>query len=108
MLEISKVSANELKISGRFDASQVEKAEAELKEFSSSTTLDCAELDYISSAGLGVLVATFHRLATSGDRLTLANVNNHIRDITKSYRRWSKTEGVPGDQGGAAIWVFAL
>ena len=34
--------------------------------------------------------------------------NNHIRDITSHYRRWSKTEGVPGDQGGASIWVFAL
>jgi len=34
--------------------------------------------------------------------------NNHIRDITKPYRRFSSTKGVPGDAGGAAIWVFAL
>ncbi|HIG40862.1 MAG: PQQ-binding-like beta-propeller repeat protein [bacterium] len=34
--------------------------------------------------------------------------NNHIRDITRHYRQWSSTEGIPGDSGGASIWVFAL
>jgi len=34
--------------------------------------------------------------------------NNHIRDITGHYRRWSKTTGTPGFDGGPAIWVFAL
>ena len=34
--------------------------------------------------------------------------NNHVRDITRHYRQWSKTEGEPGDQAGASIWVFAL
>ncbi len=34
--------------------------------------------------------------------------HNWVRDITNYYRRFTKTEGVPGDQGGASIWVFAL
>ncbi len=34
--------------------------------------------------------------------------NNHVRDITRFYRMWSGTEGEPGDQAGASIWVFAL
>ena len=34
--------------------------------------------------------------------------NNWIRDITRPYRRFTNTEGMPGDMGGAAIWVFAL
>ncbi|MAI81017.1 MAG: hypothetical protein CL917_18905 [Deltaproteobacteria bacterium] len=34
--------------------------------------------------------------------------NNHVRDITAHYRRWSSTKGVPGDQAGASIWAFAL
>jgi alcohol dehydrogenase (cytochrome c) len=34
--------------------------------------------------------------------------NNHTRDITRHYRQWSSTTGAPGEQGGAAIWVFAL
>ncbi|HIA47701.1 MAG TPA: hypothetical protein EYN96_06960 [Candidatus Hydrogenedentes bacterium] len=34
--------------------------------------------------------------------------NNHVRDITNHYRTYSGTKGVPGDSGGASIWVFAL
>ncbi|MCZ6856325.1 MAG: PQQ-binding-like beta-propeller repeat protein [Gammaproteobacteria bacterium] len=34
--------------------------------------------------------------------------NNHVRDITRHYRQWSSTTGVPGEQGGASIWAFAL
>jgi outer membrane protein assembly factor BamB len=34
--------------------------------------------------------------------------NNHVRDITRHYRQWSSTQGVPGDKGGASVWVFAL
>lgn len=81
MLEISKTSQNQIRLAGRFDASQVETAEAVLREITSSCEIDCAELDYISSAGLGALVATFHRLAATGDKITLANVSDHIRDI---------------------------
>lgn len=34
--------------------------------------------------------------------------NNHVRDITRYFRRWSSSSGVPGDAGGASVWVFAL
>ncbi len=47
-----------------------------------------------------------------GDKQYIAVVvgmaNNHIRDITRHYRQWSRTSGKPGDRGGASIWVFAL
>lgn len=81
MLEISKTADNRIRLAGRFDASQVEKAEDVLGQITCSCEIDCAELDYISSAGLGVLVATFHRLAPSGAKITLVNVSDHIRDI---------------------------
>ena len=44
-------------------------------------TLDCRALEYISSAGLGVLLRRHKRLAASGGRLRLINVNSHIFDI---------------------------
>jgi anti-anti-sigma factor len=44
-------------------------------------TLDCNRLEYISSAGLGVLLKTQKRLMGSGGRLRLAGVNRHLRDI---------------------------
>lgn len=40
--------------------------------------------------------------------VTVGMTNNHIRDITRSYRQFSKTKGASGDSGGGAIWVFAL
>lgn len=43
--------------------------------------LDLAGLDYISSAGLGVLLKTQKRLMAGGGRLRLAGVNPHVRDI---------------------------
>ena len=47
-----------------------------------------------------------------GDKQYVAVVvgmtNNHVRDITRFYRGWSGMRGVPGDQAGAALWVFAL
>ncbi len=39
------------------------------------------DLDYISSAGLGVLLSAHKRLLDSGHKMTLKNMNPHIRRI---------------------------
>ena len=44
-------------------------------------TLDLSALEYISSAGLGVLLRTQKRLMGSSGRLRLAGVRPHVRDI---------------------------
>jgi len=81
MLEI-EVGANDVLIlSGRFDASQVEKARPIFLSLSEGKTVDLARLDYISSAGLGVLLAAQKRLTERGQSLRLINVNSHIRDV---------------------------
>lgn len=43
--------------------------------------MDCSGLEYISSAGLGVLLKTQKRLVASGGKLRLAGVNRHLQDI---------------------------
>jgi anti-sigma B factor antagonist len=43
--------------------------------------VDFAKLDYISSAGLGILLAAQKRLSERGESLKLINVNSHIRDV---------------------------
>jgi anti-anti-sigma factor len=43
--------------------------------------LDFAQLEYISSAGLGVLLIAQKRAMKEGGSLTIVNVNNHIFDI---------------------------
>jgi len=68
-------------MSGRLDAAQAAKAQEFLDGIASPRELDCAGLEYISSAGLGVLLRTQKRIMGQGARLRLVNVSNHIRDV---------------------------
>jgi anti-sigma B factor antagonist len=62
-------------------ASHVERVRDELKSLDTSCRVDFTSLDYISSAGMGVLLGTQKRLADRGHSLTLVNLNRHIREI---------------------------
>jgi anti-sigma B factor antagonist len=75
------VGGGEVRLVGRLDATQVEAARAALEEIDSSCTIDFQALDYISSAGLGVLLSVQKRLSKSGHSLTLKNLNSHIGEI---------------------------
>ncbi len=81
MFDIKIGENREVLLSGRFDASQVEKAEAVFERITQSSIVDFKDLDYISSAGLGILIGTLKRLSESGNSLKLINMNKHIRDI---------------------------
>ncbi len=83
MLEITIGSNDEVLLAGRFDAAQVDKAKSFFNGLSEGKTLDFARLDYISSAGLGVLLATQKRLQDRGQSLRLVNLNSHIRDVLR-------------------------
>ena len=81
MFEIEMGSGGEVICRGRLDAAQCARAESFLDELDGASTLDFNELDYISSAGLGILLKTQKRLAGSGAGLKIINVNNHIHDV---------------------------
>ena len=66
---------------GRLDAAQCEKAGSFLAGLEGANTLDFADLEYISSAGLGILLKTQKRLVAGGTGLKIINVNNHIHDV---------------------------
>ena len=66
---------------GRLDAAQCEKGQAFMDEITGASTLDFDGLEYISSAGLGILLKTQKRLAEDGGALRIINVNNHIHDV---------------------------
>jgi anti-sigma B factor antagonist len=68
-------------IAGRLDAAQSPAAQTFLDKVEGPVTLDCSKLEYISSAGLGVLLKTQKRLMASNGKLRLAGVNRHLRDI---------------------------
>jgi anti-sigma B factor antagonist len=81
MFEIREGENRDLLLSGRFDAVQAEKARAVFMALTESRTVDFARLDYISSAGLGVLLAAQKKLSEKGHALKLINVNSHIKDV---------------------------
>jgi anti-sigma B factor antagonist len=81
MFDIRMMENGEVRISGRLDASQVDKARDVLDKIDASSVLNMKGLDYISSAGLGILLATQKRLMETGQKLKITNMSNHIRDI---------------------------
>ena len=81
MFEIEMGSSGAVMCRGRLDAAQVKTAESFMDTLEGACTLDFDELEYISSAGLGILLKTQKRLAGSGAALKIINVNNHIHDV---------------------------
>jgi anti-sigma B factor antagonist len=68
-------------LSGRCHAGDVERLREVLAGVEHACEVDFTNLDYISSAGLGVLLATQKRLGASGEGLTLVNLNAHIGEV---------------------------
>ena len=81
MLAIEKSPDGAVVLNGRLDAAQAPAAQTFLDEIQGPVTLDCGQLEYISSAGLGVLLKTQKRLLASGGRLRLVRLKPHLRDI---------------------------
>jgi anti-sigma B factor antagonist len=81
MLDIRVGDKGEIVLAGRFDASQAVKAETFMAALTESRVVDLGGLEYISSLGLGVLLATQKRLMGSGHALKLVNVRGHVREV---------------------------
>lgn len=81
MFEIATTDGDSIIVEGRLDAAQAERAQAFLDKIEGPVILDLAKLEYISSAGLGVLLKTHKRMMVSGGGLKLINVNKHTVDI---------------------------
>ena len=81
MLAIEMGTDGAVVLNGRLDAAQAPAAQAFLDKVQGFVTLDCGQLDYISSAGLGVLLKTQKRLLAAGGKLRLARMKPHLRDI---------------------------
>lgn len=83
MLEVHCDDDGTVHLAGRFDAAQVDRANVVFEKVSDSALVDMTQLEYISSAGLGVLLATQKRLHASGKTLVLANINAQIRNVLR-------------------------
>jgi anti-sigma B factor antagonist len=78
MFDIRLQEGRGLVLTGRLDASQTTKASTVLKAVESSMALDLSDLEYVSSAGIGVLVQTQKRLQSTGHSLKLVNVQPRV------------------------------
>ena len=81
MFEIGFNEQGAVTVSGRLDAAHAHAAQEFLDTVEGACVVDMAALDYISSAGLGVLLRTHKRLMSAKSGLELVNVNPHINDI---------------------------
>ena len=86
MFECKIADDGQILLSGRLDASQSERAKKEFDKITKSSVVNFKDLEYISSAGLGVLFATQKRLKDAGQGLKLVNMNQHIRDVFRYAR----------------------
>jgi len=81
VLDITYDGSRCISLSGRFDAAQAEKSLKVLATVTSSCVVDLQHLDYISSAGLGILLTTYKRLHDTDQSMVLKNMNEYIRRI---------------------------
>ena len=81
MLAIDFGADGAVVISGRLDAAQCPAAQSFLDRVEGTVIVDCTGLEYVSSAGLGVLLKTQKRLKASAGKLRLIGVNRHLQDI---------------------------
>ncbi len=86
MFSITVNDTGTIVLTGRLDAAQVDRAREVFALLETSAVVDFKELDYISSAGLGVLLATQQRLKKSGKAIKLINMNRMVRDVFKIAR----------------------
>lgn len=81
MFDIGTDESGCIRISGRLDAAKAPRAQSYLDRQDAPCVIDLSALEYISSAGLGVLLRTHKRLMATGDGVRLVGVGPHLRDI---------------------------
>ncbi len=83
MFDIRVDEPGVVRLFGRLDANQEDKAEAVFSTVTDSVTVDLAGLDYIASAGLSVLLRAYKRLAPAGKTIRLVNVPPRVATVLR-------------------------
>jgi anti-sigma B factor antagonist len=83
MFKIHLGPSGEVVMAGRLDATQCDAALEFLNALAAPRVIDLAQLEYIASAGLRVLLLTQKRIRGSGAGLVLINVNAQVHDVLR-------------------------
>lgn len=81
MFDIQLGSDGNISFSGRLDASRSDHATRMLKGVSGDVVADCTALDYVSSAGISVILELHKRLHGTGGSLRLVGMNPRVRTV---------------------------
>ena len=78
---MDKGASGVVKLVGRLDAAEADQATAAFAALDGPVVADCSELEYISSAGISVLMVTYKRLHQKGHTLRLQSVQPRVRNV---------------------------
>ena len=68
-------------LAGRLDAAAAEIVRPDFLTLGGPLTLDGSELEYISSAGIAILIETFKRLQATGQKFKLVRLQPRVRNV---------------------------
>ncbi len=83
MFEITRSQQGDIFLTGRFDAAQAQHAKTVFEQLEHTTIVNFKNLEYISSAGLSVLLATQKRLMKTKQFLILVEMTKHVKEVFK-------------------------
>ena len=83
MFRLDPGSEGTVRLIGRLDGDEAERAMASFAGLDGSIVADCSELDYISSAGIAVILVTLQRLNKAGHTFRLHPVQPRVRNVFK-------------------------
>lgn len=81
MFDIQVETGGQVRVNGRLDAAQSDRAMEIFRGLSGPVTVDCSGLDYISSAGIAVIMDTYKRLTSAGHALRLVNLTPRVKNV---------------------------
>jgi anti-sigma B factor antagonist len=81
VLELRVEAGGMVKLQGRLDAAESDRALATLEKLPGPLTLECSQLEYISSAGISVIMQTWKRLNSQGSTLRLVGLTPRVRNV---------------------------
>lgn len=81
MFDVTFGDNGHVRLVGRLDAAQADHAQKALRDLSGHVVADCTELDYVSSAGITVLLELHKRLSKDGQSFRLVGMNPRVKTV---------------------------
>lgn len=81
MFRMDKDAGGGVRLIGRLDAAEADQATKAFAALEGPVVADCSQLEYISSAGISVLMITYKRLQQKGHSLRLTAVQPRVRNV---------------------------